>query len=317
MSSGVTLQIRPAKRSESKPLVGFYSESGTGKTYSALLLARGFVGPQGRIVMIETEGGRGESYSDPNEYPEIGGYEVVPVRDNFAPAVYGQAISVCEKAGNVDALIIDSASHEWEGVGGVLSMAAENAKTKKGVLVWQVPKIEHHRQFMLRLIGTPIPLVIVCMRAKAPMIEVPKRDGTGKEWVRAPYLEPKQADDILYELFVHGWIDHEHKFHLTKSTAKALAPVFADGQPITLETGQRMAAWARGVKLQPAPDNDEQYALAAAEDMAKSGTAAYRNWWNVQTAAVRKIIGTERHEQFKRQAADNDQAGQQNDAAPE
>src|ERR1700744_3843489 len=115
------MDFRPARRTNAKPLIGLYSESGAGKTYSALLLARGYVGPEGRIGMIETESGRGEAYADPGEYPEIGGYEVLPLHGNFSPDTYGNAIDAAERA-KFDALIIDSASHEWEGVGGVLSM---------------------------------------------------------------------------------------------------------------------------------------------------------------------------------------------------
>jgi hypothetical protein len=35
--------------SEAKPLVGLYAESGTGKTKSALLLAKGFVGDMSKV----------------------------------------------------------------------------------------------------------------------------------------------------------------------------------------------------------------------------------------------------------------------------
>jgi hypothetical protein len=236
-------QFRPAQRANAKPLIGLYSESGAGKTYGALLLARGFVGPKGRIGIIDSERGRGESYADPNEYPEIGGYDVLPLDGDFSPKTYGEAISAAERE-KLDALIIDSASHEWEGVGGVLDMAAKNqANGSKGVLVWQQPKIEHQRHFMLRLMQTAIPLVIVCMRAKYPMMEKPKQNG-GKEWVRSDQLDPKQSEDILFEMFVHGWIDRAHNFHLTKSTAKALVDVFTDGKPITLDTGRKLADWA-------------------------------------------------------------------------
>jgi len=58
----MTISFRPAIKSSAKLLVGIYSESGCGKTYSALLLARGFVGDNGKIAMIETESGRGEAY---------------------------------------------------------------------------------------------------------------------------------------------------------------------------------------------------------------------------------------------------------------
>ena len=97
----MTYQVRPASRSQAKPLIGIYSESGCGKTYSALLLARGYAGPDGRIIMIETESGRGEAYADPIEYPEIGGYDVISMRDNFSPAEYGKAITAAEQANRV------------------------------------------------------------------------------------------------------------------------------------------------------------------------------------------------------------------------
>lgn len=243
----MTYQVRPAKRSEAKPLIGLYSESGCGKTYTSLLLARGFVGSQGKIIMIETESGRGEAYADPKEYPEIGGYDVVSMRDNFSPEEYGKAITAAEQA-KPDALIIDSASHEWEGAGGVLDMAAKNqASGKKGPIVWQQPKIQHQTAFMLRFMQTPIPLVILNMRAKYPMAEVPDpRNPNKKVWQRSDVLEPKQSEDILYEMFVHGWIDDNHNFHMTKCTAKSLEAVFGQKKPISIETGQSLAQWAAG-----------------------------------------------------------------------
>lgn len=237
------ITFRPAITSEAKPLIGLYSESGCGKTWSSLLIARGFAGPDGRIGMLETEGGRGEAYAD--LIP--GGYDVLPIRGSFAPETYGESITAAESAG-LRALIIDSASHEWEGAGGVLAMAAANqAKGTKGVLVWQAPKMAHQRHFMGRLIATPIPLVIVCMRAKYPM-EERKNDKGAKEWVRSEVLEPKQSDDILYEMFVHGWIDREHKFHGTKYTRPDFRDILRDGEMITLDTGRRLAAWASGGK---------------------------------------------------------------------
>lgn len=235
----MNFSFRPARRSEAKPLIGLYAESGRGKTMSALLLARGFVGPQGRVAMIETEAGRGEAYAD--LIP--GGYDVLPLRGDFSPKNYGAAIDAAEKE-NYGALIIDSGSHEWSGAGGVLSQAAERQERGiKGVLAWQAPKLDHQRHFMLRLMQTPIPLVILCMRAKFPMME--KKDAQGKkEWVRSDTLEPDQAADILFEMFVHGWIDSLHRFRVTKLTRPDLANIFKDGEQISIETGRALAQWA-------------------------------------------------------------------------
>ena len=274
--------FRSARRSEAKPLIGLYAESGCGKTWSALLLARGFVGPSGKIGMIETEGGRGEAYvgRDP-----VGDYLVCPIRGTFAPQAYGEAITAAEDA-KLDCLIVDSASHEWEGAGGVLSMAADNqANGVKGVLVWQKPKIEHQRHFMLRLMQTPIPLVIVCMRAKYPMVQVP--DKTGKlEWSRSTQLDPKQADDILFEMMIHGWIDQQHALHVTKYTLPELAEVIPDGKPITLSTGERLADWAKGEELTAAEWDIE---LAAA---ASQGKTELRKVYGRVPKSLRKDLET-------------------------
>lgn len=288
----MTLQVRTARRGNAKPLIGLYSESGNGKTYTALLLARGFAGPSGRICMIETEAGRGESYADPNEYPEIGGYDVIPIRDNFSAENYGKAISIVEKGG-YDVMIVDSASHEWEGAGGVLDQAAQReADGKKGLLVWQKPKIDHQKHFMLRFMQTPTPLVILNMRAKYPMIEVYNEKKGKKEPQRSEVLEPKQSDDILYEMFVHGWIDKEHRFHPTKVTAKSLRDVFKDGEPITLETGRKLAEWSKGASVSSsAPAATAPASVSPMQALAKEISAQIKAQSDAQT--LRDLVGFE------------------------
>jgi hypothetical protein len=314
----MTFQFRNAMRSEAKPLIGIYAESGCGKTWSALLLARGFVGPNGKIGMIETEGGRGEANvgRDP-----VGNYLVCPIRGEFSPKAYGEALTAAEEAG-LDALIVDSASHEWEGAGGVLSMAAQNqAAGKKGVLVWQQPKIEHQRHFMLRLMQTPIPLVIVCMRAKYPMQQIKN------EWARSTVLEPKQADDILFEMFVHGWIDQQHNFRATKYTLPELADVIPDGKPISIQTGQSLASWARGettparsaaARTSAASSSDQPQGNEAADDKsaaewdvelgdeAKKGTEALQKFWLTIPRAMQTELKAALDRRHKATAADAD-----------
>lgn len=262
----MTYQFRPAKKSSAKLLVGIFSESGHGKTYSALLLARGFVGENGTIGMIETESGRGEIYTD--VIP--GGYAVCSIAGEFSPEAYGRAIGLAEQAG-FGALIIDSASHEWESIGGVLDMAAKNqADGKKGPLVWQRPKLEHAKHFVLRLMASPIPLIIVNMRAKYPMKEIEKNGK--KEWARSEQLEPKQSDDILYEMLIHGWIDDQHRYHVTKypQAIPELRNVVKDGEPLSMETGQRLAQWAAGSPAQAAIPRQGQPATGSAGSPAQS-----------------------------------------------
>jgi hypothetical protein len=338
---GDAYNFRQAVASEAKPLVGLYAESGTGKTKSSLLLAKGFAGDMAKVGMIETESGRGEAYADDDQ---VGGYRVLPLREDFSPRAYGAAIAAAERA-QLQALIIDSASHEWEGVGGVLDMAAKNKESgSKGVLVWQQPKILHKREFMLRLMQTPIPLVIVCMRAKYPMKEATREDVAewrergrpGKvpsvgDWIRSDRLEPTQADDILYEMFVHGWIDHDHRFHGTKYTVDKLRQVLVDGERIDVATGQRLAAWAAGratstaprqspepARAGPSPDqgtlataasgaglalpnaSERDALLIKAREWAECGLAKYGDFWSGLTQEQKNLIGPEQHSAFNK-----------------
>jgi hypothetical protein len=314
----MTYHFRPAAASEAKPLIGIYAESGTGKTKSALLLAKGFAGDMSKVGMIETESGRGEAYA---RDPVVGGYQVLPLREDFSPKAYGAAIAAAEKAG-LQVLIIDSASHEWEGVGGVLDMAAKaKASGAKGVLVWQEAKIDHKRQFMLRLMQTPIPLVIVCMRAKYPMKEATaddverirteggKKPPSKGDWIRSHRLEPTQADDILFEMFVHGWIDHEHRFHVTKYTVDELRDVFVEGERISPETGHRLTAWASGRAGDKGPVGASATApvdealLIKGREFAECGTQKFEAWIDTLTAEQKRAIGRKRAEEWAAIAA--------------
>lgn len=86
--------------------------SGSGKTYSALLLAQGL---GGKIAMIDTENGSGELYSDLCEY------DAAQLEPPFSPMKFINAIKEAEAEG-YNVLIIDSLSHAWSGQGGILEM---------------------------------------------------------------------------------------------------------------------------------------------------------------------------------------------------
>jgi hypothetical protein len=279
----MTYQIRPAVRENVKPLIGLYGQSGCGKTYSALLLARGLVGPNGRILMIDTESGRGSLYAD--VLP--GGYDVLDLGEPFSSDRYIEAVKTAEKASG-DCLIIDSASHEWEGLGGVLDMAAdrEKASGKPGLHCWKEPKLRHQR-FMLKLLQSSLP-VIVCLRAKYKSRQV-KNPRTGKsEIVKDEHTSPQQADDFIYEMTVHGEILQDHRFRLTKCSHPDLRGCFAEGQSISVATGEAIAAWATGGATPKRSNGIETDPLDMARLAARAGRAAFKAWWNGEGRAHRE-----------------------------
>ena len=97
--------------------------SGSGKTFSALLLAYGMTGDWNKIALIDTESGRGELYTGVDQ---IGQYNYLPLNPPFTPERYIAAIKECEDAG-MAVIIIDSATHEWDGEGGLLEVHSKMA----------------------------------------------------------------------------------------------------------------------------------------------------------------------------------------------
>lgn len=229
--------IRPASRTGVKPLIGFYSESGCGKTMSALLLARGLVGPAGKIVMVDTESGRGSLYADVIS----GGYDVLELREPFSPMRYIEAIKAVETSG-AQVGVLDSGSHEWEGLGGVIDMATEREQKsgKSGLHNWREPKLEHQK-FMLKLLQSPLPWII-CLRAKFKTRQGKNAQGR-TEIVKDEHTSPIQAEDFIFEMTCHGEVMPDHTFRLTKCSHPALRQAMPNNEMTTIEHGQRLAAW--------------------------------------------------------------------------
>lgn len=170
-------KIVPAERQAIIPLIGIYAKSNGGKTHSALLIARGIVGPAGRIVLIDTENKRGHVYSD--IIP--GGYKVIDFDAPFSPERYIEAIDEATK--NADIIVIDSMTHEWKGEGGILEsqevelfrMAKNDFKKQEQckMAAWIRPKMRHQK-LIQRILRIKVP-VICCLRGYEKTI-ISKKD---------------------------------------------------------------------------------------------------------------------------------------------
>ena len=271
----MTYDFKPATRQDSKVLIGLYGESGCGKTYSALVLGRGIAGENGKVAMIDTESGRGALYAD--VIP--GGYLHSELNEPFSPQRYIDAITAAEKAG-FDVLIIDSMSHEWEGIGGVTDMAGDISRSvaKKNAEKWgkpfdwdgtiqfghwKEPKVEH-KKLMLKLLQTRMN-IIVCLRAQYKSRQV-KNDKGKSEVIKDEFTTPIQSEHFIYEMTAHMEIKGDHAIRMTKCSHPDFKTCFENGKPITLETGRRIATWASGKKAEPPPPltGDEFLALQSA-----------------------------------------------------
>lgn len=282
----MTLQIKRATRVGVRPLIGLYSESGCGKSLSSLYVARGIAGPDGKIVMVDSESGRGSLYAD----VVPGGYDVIEITQPFSPKTYIEAIEAVEQSGAAIG-IIDSASHEWEGIGGVLDQAAEiEAKSgKPGLHIWRTPKLEHAK-FMLRMLQSSIPW-IVCLRAKYKSRQTKNAQGK-TEIVKDEATSPIQADDFIFEMTAHAEILQNHTIILTKCSHPELRKCFPEDKkaPLSIEHGELIAKWCNnpGGSSKPAtttaptskPAEGDEVKKLAQElwDLLKPVRGAAKNW---------------------------------------
>lgn len=207
--------------------------SGSGKTYSALLLAQGL---GGKIAMIDTENGSGELYSDLCEY------DVAQLEPPFSPMKFINAIKEAEAEG-YNVLIIDSLSHAWSGQGGILEMVDKKSATSRSgnsFTAWRDVTPEHNK--LVDAILQCRMHVIVCMRSKTAY-EMQENEKGKKTPVKVG-LAPIQRDGMEYEFTIVFDIDREKHYALASKDRTGLFEKTID--VITPATGELIRKWVEG-----------------------------------------------------------------------
>lgn len=231
--------FKRAVRKEAKIRLALIGPSGSGKTYSALLVARGLVGPQGKIAVIDTERGSASLYA------HITPFDVCELTPPFTPEKYIEAIKAAEQAG-YDVIIIDSLSHAWAGTGGILDIHdAATAKEKNSWAAWRYVTPRHNELVDAMLQSACH--VIATMRAKQEY--VPVEEG-GKTKIQKVGLAPVQRDGIEYEFTLVFDLDASHNAVASKDRTSLF-----DGQVVRLSpaTGMKLREWLEGAVKAPAP----------------------------------------------------------------
>jgi hypothetical protein len=243
--------FRPAVREQIPLLLGLAGGTGSGKTFSAMELAKGIAKGK-RFAVIDTENGRAKHYAD------IFDFDHAEIKAPFRPQTYIDAIAAADAAG-YPCVVVDSASHEWYGDGGCLDWHDElmGGQQSKNLSAWIEPKREHKR-LVTRLLQIQAH-VILCFRAE-PKVEA-VRDGQGK-------LEIKPKASLVG---LDGWIPIAEKnlpFELTASfllmadqpgvprpikLPEQLKPLVSLDEPLTAKSGLALAEWAAGGAKPTAP----------------------------------------------------------------
>lgn len=233
-------EVKKAVREKIFPKMALIAPSGGGKTYSALRLATGMAeeleaetGKEARILLANTEQKRGYYYAD--EFS----YDIVDVEAPHEPEKYVDLIQFAVDSG-YSILIIDSASHEWEGKGGCLELQQRAGGTYQA---WAKVTPRHSR-FINAIADSPI-AIISTMRAK-DQYEVEK-DERGKTTVQKIGAGAKQREGFEYEFTCTFMLDVKTN---TAEVSKDNTHLFESMGPklLTEEDGRKIIQWANSGK---------------------------------------------------------------------
>lgn len=285
------LNIRPAKRGESKAIIGIGGVSGSGKTFTALKIARGMVSKPSEIGVLDAENKRGSLYADILD----GEFLIADLLPPFSPKRYSEAIKEFQNAG-VKVLVIDSVSHEWEGEGGCddIANAPKADGTERKVANWALAKREHKR-FMNTLLQSNMD-IICCLRAR-DKIKIEKIKG--KDEFIPQGLQPIQEKNFMFELTVSLLMEDSGKRQTFLKMPSFLAPAFGNGDGyIGIETGQYIRKW-----LNEGEREDPQIKLLKSEMQmsCESGVEALIKVWESVPKHLKKAL--EPHKNLCKEAA--------------
>lgn len=181
-------KLREAKKEKVGVKVLCSGSSGSGKTYTALRLATGILNKagEGKIIMINTEGNRGDLYAKDFKY------DIIDLEEPRSPERYLEAIKFAI-ANGATVVIIDSLSHEWNFLNEVVNNMQGNSFSN-----WGRQKPRHRK--LIDFIAETSTHIIATGRGKDEYIMETKDNG--KQTPKKVGVGIQQEKDTEYEYMV-------------------------------------------------------------------------------------------------------------------
>ena len=224
----MTIVVRKAERRKAKLRCAMIGVSGSGKTYSSLMIAKGL---GGKVCIIDTENRSADLYANSFDY------DVVELSAPFTPESYVEAIKHIESLG-YETIIIDSLSHAWSGEGGILSITdniAKSSNSKNTYTAWKESTPRHN--LLVNAILQSKCNIIATMRSKTHY-DIQENDKGRKVPVKVG-LSPVQRDGMEYEFTMVLDINQNH--YCTAS--KDRTGIFKDPFIASEDTGKELMRW--------------------------------------------------------------------------
>lgn len=233
-------EIKKAVRRNEKIRISLSGPSGSGKTTSALLLAYGLCPDWNKIGVIDTENRSSVQAVGQNG---IGAFNMIEFNPPYDPDSFCQAIKALEQAG-CEVIIIDSASHEWMGVGGCLDIVDRHtqASRSKNAFSEGWSKVTPLHLKFLDTIRLSTAHIIACTRAKQQYDT--SKDENGRMRVEKLGMGSVTRDGFEYELTIAFDVAMNHHAFIN-TTGKDRTGLFDGKAPriLSVEDGQAILAW--------------------------------------------------------------------------
>ncbi len=226
--------FQKAQRKNAKLRIAVTGPSGSGKTYSALRLAKGL---GSKIAFIDTENGSASLYSDKFEF------DVLELTAPFTTEKYIEAIKFAEKSG-YDVLVIDSISHAWNSVGGLLEQKSQIDKRGGNSYTNWASITPKQELFITAMTQSSVHLISTMRSKQGYAIETNEK---GKSAPKKIGLEAVQREGMEYEFTTVFDVGMTHEASVSKDrTGLFMDKIFQ----VTEETGRELIAWLSSAPLQ-------------------------------------------------------------------
>ncbi|WP_395443612.1 ATP-binding protein [Caulobacter sp. UC70_42] len=277
------MMFQKAERRKAKLRLGLTGPSGSGKTWGALLIAKGI---GGKIAVIDTERGSASLYTN------LVDFDVLELSPPYTPERFLEAIRAAEAAG-YETVIIDSITHEWNGVGGCLELVDQLAAARYKGNSWSAwsDVTPRHRAFLDAILRSSLH-VIVTMRSKT---ETAQTEENGRKKVVKLGMKAEQRDGFEYEMTTVLDITHEGHFALASKDRTGLFG--GDPKPISERTGAMLRDWLES-GAEPLPS-----AADIAIDLLRANKDNLSETWVKNARSWQDVMGDE---DFKRVVAEKD-----------
>jgi DNA polymerase III delta prime subunit len=223
-----------ATRTQTKLRLALTGPAGSGKTLSALKLARGLVGPNGKIAVIDTENGSASYYSGQYDF------DAAQMSPPYLISKYTGAITEAAKEG-YDVVIVDSLSHAWSGEGGILQKK-EQMDSRGGNSFANWGKLTPEQNALVNAVLHSTTNIICTMRSKTEYSL--EKDDKGKATPKKLGLAPVQRDGFEYEFDIV--LDVDLDTHTAKAS-KDRTGIFAEHIfKVEERHGKMIADWQNG-----------------------------------------------------------------------